>query len=85
MTTSQLKLLDLPVEILSEILTQLDHIHILRCSAVSASSFLSHNFVNTNPTLTFYSWNKGLQQTPRPRYHFPRSPVPHSTRLGWAG
>ena len=31
---SKLKLLDLPVEILSEILTQLDHLHILRCSAV---------------------------------------------------
>ena len=38
--TPQLKLLDLPVEILAEILSQLDHIHILRCSVVRASSFL---------------------------------------------
>jgi hypothetical protein len=49
--SSQLKLLDLPVEILSEILSQLDHLHILRCSSVRASSFLkrwwphSHFFV----------------------------------------
>ena len=38
--TSRLKLLNLPLEILSEILNQLDHIHILRCSIVRASSFL---------------------------------------------
>ena len=34
----KLKLLDLPVEILSEILIQLDHLYILRCSAVRLSN-----------------------------------------------
>ena len=49
---SQLKLLDLPVEILSEILSQLDHLNILRCSAVRTgfSSLFSKKY--GDPALT---------------------------------
>ena len=56
---SQLQLLDLPVEILSEILCQLDHIHILRCSVVWAFYFSK----NSDPTLTpLRSCNKVCKQ-----------------------
>lgn len=41
MSTCKLKLLDLPVEILAEILGQLDHLYILRCSAVRSVPPLS--------------------------------------------
>lgn len=40
--SNQLNLLDLPVEILSEILSHLDHLYILRSSAVSTRIPSSH-------------------------------------------
>lgn len=72
----KLKLLDLPVEILVEILSQLEHIYILRSSAVRGAP----HFYQKNRTP--YS-NLGLQAAPRPRHLVPRSPIPHRTRLGW--
>ena len=59
--TSQLNLLDLPVEILSEILSQLDHLHILRCSAVRFSHIYNRRDGDPPPHSTLF-FNKVSKQ-----------------------
>jgi F-box domain len=62
--SSQLKLLDLPVEILSEILSQLDHIHILRCSAVRTSVLVFSEYGDSTLTHTTSSLRFASSSTP---------------------
>jgi hypothetical protein len=66
-------LLDLPVEILSEILVLLDHRSILHSSAVSV--LLSIPLV-----LSISAIKIGLQTPPHPRRHVSQSPIPHRAR-----